>query len=207
VGLSRVTSAGLALLALSAAPLLADAQVEAVRLVYRGGKGCPPPEAFRSALLSRSDAVRFSGGEDGYRLIRVRVSVEGARATGRLEVELPTGVSRVREIDGETCKDVVDALALVAALTIESTPAEPGAFPDSRGEEAKDEAEHASPVAPPEIALGAQLLALGGPAPKYLLGIGAFVELASGLRRQSDHRAPSTNRRAGCARHVQHDRR
>ena len=177
-----MTSAGIVLLALSTTALTAVAQAEAVRVSYQGGRGCPPPEAFRSALLARTEAVRFASGDEGYRMIRVRVSTEGARATGRLEIELPNGVSRVREIDGETCKDVVDALALVAALTIESTPAPSDAFPPSpRAEAVDDSATAASSGVPPKIALGSQLLATGGPAPRYLLGMGAFVELASGL--------------------------
>ena len=130
-------------------------------------------------------------------MVKVTVVAQPKGAKGWLEVELPHGDFRIRELEGETCQDVVEALALVAALTIESTRATPQFFrvpepaptpepppePEPAIEPETAAAAEPEPVAelPLEWAVGAQGMAAGGVAPRLMAGIGAFAELAWGL--------------------------
>jgi hypothetical protein len=182
-----------AIAALLAIPSRAAAHPERVRLVYRTSEGCPRAEDFRAAVRTRSEQIVFVSGDDSARMVKVTVVAQAKGAKGWLEVELPHGDFRIRELEGETCQDVVDALALVASLTIESTRATPQFFrvpepaptpepppePEPASEPEPAAEADAAPVVepPPEWAVGAQGIAAGGVAPRLMAGIGAFAEL------------------------------
>jgi hypothetical protein len=186
-----------AIAALLAAPCAAAAHPERVRLVYRTSEGCPRAEDFRAAVRARSEQIVFAPGDGSARTVKVTVVAQAKGAKGWLEVELPHGDFRIRELEGETCQDVVDALALVAALTIESTRAAPQFFrvpepaptpeappePEPATEPDTAAADVTEPVAEPllEWAVGAQGMAAGGVAPRLMAGIGGFAELVWGL--------------------------
>jgi hypothetical protein len=57
-------------------------------------------------------------GEPGRRFV-VDVRTNGRRARGQLRVQNPDGAESLREVFGDTCAAVVDALALVGALAID----------------------------------------------------------------------------------------
>ncbi|MEJ7733477.1 MAG: hypothetical protein WKG00_30315 [Polyangiaceae bacterium] len=87
----------------------------AVRVVYRGGEGCPVASAFTAELMARTTRVRTAGADEAAREVRVEVQATGVESSGRLVVD----GGGVREVKGATCAEVVSALALITALAFD----------------------------------------------------------------------------------------
>jgi hypothetical protein len=114
---------------------------ETVRLRYDGDAACPDRDAFVAQVLARTPRVRFVEREDEGRVIAIVVRAGEGRSTGTLSAaEAAAGptngqrrMSAAREVSAPSCADVVSALALVTALTIDpralttSLPAAPSA--------------------------------------------------------------------------------
>jgi hypothetical protein len=88
---------------------------EPVRLEYQADPACPTRAAFIDDVRARTSRARFTDDDPKARTIRVWARVSAGRGTGRLE----TGASAPRQVSAESCADVVSALALIAALTID----------------------------------------------------------------------------------------
>jgi hypothetical protein len=99
---------------------------EAVRFHYRAPAGCPNGETFASRVQARTGRARL--GEPGELArqfdVEVHLDTQGARA--RLSFTDSQGAAVVRAVRGETCEEVVSAIALVTALAIEAGPSERG---------------------------------------------------------------------------------
>jgi hypothetical protein len=116
--------AGLALGALFTfcpGPALAE---ERVWVTYAAGAGCPSREEFFAAVRARTERFEPASAPAGATTYRVSLNAEsdapsGAPFLGRLEIVDTAGAMTVRQVPGDTCAHVADALALVVALGID----------------------------------------------------------------------------------------
>lgn len=89
----------------------------AIHLTYDAPAGCPDRAAFVTAIEQRTGAIQT----DDAAPLSVEVSIEAksdGKATGKLRIadEAP------RVASADSCREVVDALAVIAALAIEAAP-------------------------------------------------------------------------------------
>jgi hypothetical protein len=70
-------------------------------------------------LRARTDRLSESPRGEGSSVYRVHAETTSDGAHGRLDVVDASGATSSREVEGSTCKDVVDALALVLALAVD----------------------------------------------------------------------------------------
>lgn len=189
--ISSVKRIGLGLTFLTS---VASAQLaaEPVRFDYNAPPGCPDAESFRNRVSARTERARVAVPGELARTFAIEVRTDGAGATARLSFTDSRGAPVVRAVRGETCDEVVSAIALVTALAIEAGTTEESSTPP------------AAPVAPstaapkpadPRAEMGGRR-ALRAPEPDVLawlvgvetgvttwlgpspsLGIGAFGEL------------------------------
>src|SRR5262245_12764730 len=95
----------------------ADAVVE-FRVEYSAERGCPDARAFSAGITGRSDRVRIgSGGETT--TFHVDLAHRDQRFVGQIRIAPPHAPERARAVDGESCAEVADALALIAALALD----------------------------------------------------------------------------------------
>lgn len=98
----------------------AFAQPEAVKLDYREGAKCGGADAFVSQVMARSPRVRFANaGESASRSMIVAIEPHGARMVGRVELREADGTTTERSVTGASCEDVISAVGLVAAITLD----------------------------------------------------------------------------------------
>ena len=88
-------------------------------LEYSADAGCPDRAAFLERVRARTDRLRLAEGDGPTAVYRVRVGGGPGLAGGSLEVADASGAASVRAVEGATCTDVVEALALSLALTID----------------------------------------------------------------------------------------
>jgi hypothetical protein len=141
---------------------------------YQVPDGCPVRAAFEAQVLSRLTGRSASAGQ-----LRLGVEVvqDGSAAaapfSGRLHVGDEGTMANTREVHGASCAEVVEALALLAALSLE-TRAEPEA---ARVESAAVQAPEVPPAARWTKGPLALALAQSAAAPEGALGAGVGVAL------------------------------
>jgi hypothetical protein len=86
---------------------------------YSADAACPQRESFMADVRARTD--RLSSPPHGQAVVvyRVRAETTPRGAHGRLDVVDASGATSSRDVEGVTCNDVVDALALVLALAVD----------------------------------------------------------------------------------------
>jgi hypothetical protein len=116
---------------------------EKVRLVYEAPSGCPDRAALLEGVRARIGSEWEAPEGELARQIDVRVAARGRRYVATIEFFDADGQRVTRSVGGEQCQNVVNGIALVTALAIES-----------RVEEALDQSEPAAPAsaAPPQPA-------------------------------------------------------
>jgi len=116
--------------------LTVDARAESVlRFAYEAPSECPDPRAAEAILSARIASVVVAS-DDVSASARIRVESAEGQFEGSLESADADGVPTIRTLVGTSCRDVVDALAVVAAMGSESTrpPATPSPPPERSGE-------------------------------------------------------------------------
>jgi hypothetical protein len=93
---------------------------------YEAAAGCPPEAWFEMELGQRSPP---SAGWNG--AVRVQVEARGSLFIGRVERVDAGADTAIREVEHESCEQVVRALALIASLLL--TPGAEGASPSAAG--------------------------------------------------------------------------
>jgi hypothetical protein len=111
---------------------------EKVRLVYAAPAGCPDRTALLEGVRARIGSEWEAPEGELARQIDVRIEPRGGRFVGTIEFLDADGQRVTRSVGGEQCQNVVNGMALVTALAIES-----------RVDEALDQSE---PVAAPAAA-------------------------------------------------------
>jgi hypothetical protein len=104
--------------AASAEPAQAPAQPEPVLVVVDPANGCVTASEFFDQVRRRTPRAREA--EPGESARRFSVTIENkVPVIGRLLTENTDGTAAVREVQGTSCQDVADALALVVAVTLD----------------------------------------------------------------------------------------
>lgn len=109
-----------------AAPAVAQEEAEPIRLVYRASEACPDEGSFVARIRARTARARLAWAGEAARTFTV-VTEAGPPPSGHVIVTGGDRPEGTRWVQGDTCSDVVDALALVVALAIDpraSSPAE-----------------------------------------------------------------------------------
>ena len=156
-----------------------------VRVDYEEHPGCPSAEAFTQEVLGRVARARPAASGERARTLVVRVRPAAGGLEASLAIRELDGTVAERNVRGETCADLITALAVIASVALE--PLGSGEAPDAAPAPA---ASSAAPVvesdaAPPPpharsvFAAGLGVAVNGGAAPVALPGLLAFVELTS----------------------------
>ncbi len=87
-----------------------------VRVELDGHSGCPNATEFYARVRGRTAKIRLANQGEASRAFRVRLRAKGATTIGVLTIEDEHGTD-TRTVTGASCLEVVDALALVAALS------------------------------------------------------------------------------------------
>lgn len=177
------------------------AKSEPTRLEFRGAAGCSSAQEFATQVQRRSSRIALVTAGIAARSLRVEIRQVGTGGAwrGSIRVVEPNGSSRARELKAGSCTEAVDALSLIAAVTLDpdalAEPAEPdsaapsdAARTDDRPRDAaqSDSTPPATPVparpppaqppverAPPRghrLSVGASAVVLQGVAPALLPG-------------------------------------
>jgi hypothetical protein len=200
VALAVATASGLLL---PASVFADDGPRAPIRITYEDTSGCGDGDAFFDEVAGRTARVRRAEGEEPARLFAVRIAPSAGRLAGDLTVVASDGRHFTRHVDGATCAEIVDALALIIALSVDpyaSATPRAAAPPPKRAEQqppAPAPATPRTPIAPaaaPAYDAGwswsiAALGELNGAvAPKPVLGPQGSIDLA---RRSPSVWAPS----------------
>jgi hypothetical protein len=120
-----------------------SSRAERVWLTYGSapGAGCPTQEEFFAAVSARTDRLELASTPEGVTTYHVSLGSErdqdGAGDDrsffGRLEIVSANGAVTVRNVRGDTCPHVADAIALVVALGIDPYAAATPTVPPSPG--------------------------------------------------------------------------
>lgn len=98
-------------------------------LAYEGGSDCPTRSSFEAAILARApNARRAEAGEEPDVTFEAMASAPPGQKQ-RLRVLSRDGTSQDREIDADDCAEAVQSMAVIAAMILESRPAEPPKAP------------------------------------------------------------------------------
>lgn len=127
-------------IALSCSAFGADGVVR-FRVEYRAPPECPDARAFVAGVTGRTKHAMIAPGPDAR---AVEVVIESAPALeGRVRIAGPRGELAERSVRGAACREVVDALALITALSFD---------PEASSEVTRDPVPE--PAAPPPVAAG-----------------------------------------------------
>jgi hypothetical protein len=121
----------------------ARAAPESVRIDYTAPVGCPTPNAFLRSVRERTNRFHPASPEEPARHFSVSVTIAGPAVLGQLEIHGPDGIA-VRSVEGRSCSDVAEALALMTALAIDPSALGSGTQPASIDADTRRE-----PPAPP----------------------------------------------------------
>ncbi|MGH7294495.1 MAG: hypothetical protein ACRELB_06170, partial [Polyangiaceae bacterium] len=93
---------------------------EPIRIEYAAPPTCPPESAFFAQLRARTSRVTRAATGARARTFAVTVVPRGRRIAGHLVIRDPDGATAAeRDVAGDTCEEVVEALALVTALSVD----------------------------------------------------------------------------------------
>ncbi|HEY2404839.1 MAG TPA: hypothetical protein VGI10_02505 [Polyangiaceae bacterium] len=114
----------LALLACLPKQARAEAPAQPFRLEYWAHGNCPDAEEFALQLRARAPALRPAVGAEPAVGFYAELAEGHGSAYGRLTARTLDGREITRDVGGPTCDDVVTALALIAALSLEPNEAQ-----------------------------------------------------------------------------------
>lgn len=183
------------------------AQAEAARLEFRAPSGCSSAEEFAAQVRRRSARLVLVSAGAAARSLRVEIQQAGTSWRGSIRVVEPDGTSRARQLKARSCAEAIDALSLIAAVTLDPDAlAEPpeahpegktppdAPRPDDRAPSTTKPAPRASQALPVQpapyaraershyrVGVGASAIMVQGVAPALLPGgaISVALELAS----------------------------
>jgi len=92
---------------------------EAIQVELHAPATCGDAPAFFGAIQARSPRVRPSGGDPRERRFAADITESALGFEGRLRVVDPAGQNSERTLSAETCPELIEALALIAALAID----------------------------------------------------------------------------------------
>ncbi|HEY0468444.1 MAG TPA: hypothetical protein VGC79_29815 [Polyangiaceae bacterium] len=90
-----------------------------IRVNYDAPSSCPNQDAFYDAVRARTDRVRKAQGNEPRVDVNVRVTRGDRGFHGEMREVVNQGETSARSVDGETCKEVVEALSFTVALSFD----------------------------------------------------------------------------------------
>src|SRR6187402_3237417 len=90
-----------------------------IRINYDAPASCPNQDAFYDALRARTQRVRKAQGNEPRVDVNVRLTRSERRFHGEMREVVNQDETSSRNVDGETCKEVVEALAFTVALSLD----------------------------------------------------------------------------------------
>jgi hypothetical protein len=90
-----------------------------IRIGYEAPASCPAESALFDAIQARTDHVRPATADEPALEVNVRVTRTEHGYVGEVRETMNHNESSARSMDGETCKDVVEALSLTIALSVD----------------------------------------------------------------------------------------
>lgn len=130
-GVKALTRAGLvvlgALLGLSR-PAFAQG-TDRVTLVYEAAAGCPSEADFEAAVEARGGHFAGHSAPGSAQALRVAIRAQDTGFLGTLQATNEDATSALREVHGATCREVLDALAVVSASALNHRTESPSAEP------------------------------------------------------------------------------
>ena len=100
---------------------LAQVQSEpsAISIEFDAPSGCSSVEAFYEGIRSRTARVKQAHAGEIATLVRIRLFRVGTKIKGELRLSDLEGEKETRKVDGATCEEVVEALALTVTLALD----------------------------------------------------------------------------------------
>jgi hypothetical protein len=136
-------------LALVVAP--AGADVEGIRLTYSADADCADESRFFQAVTTRTDRVRRAAEGEPARAFVVNITRDTNAIRGALSIAALDGSVSKREVMGESCDEVVSALALITALAIDPLASTaPESSPTVAGPSSSVAVPDVAPATPPD---------------------------------------------------------
>ena len=90
-----------------------------IRVNYDAPASCPNQDAFFDAVRARTERVRKAQGNEPRVDVNVRVIRSDRGFHGEMREVVNQGETAARSVDGETCKEVVEALSFTVALSLD----------------------------------------------------------------------------------------
>ena len=118
-----------------------------MRFDYEAEPGCPDKSTWIANTLSRAPAARTAAPDEHAWTLQARITREGNRFSGRLQVVTPEAISDTRRFRGNSCEQVALALSIAAALSVD--PEHGGAASPPATVESPPHVEPAAPPVPP----------------------------------------------------------
>ena len=121
----------LPLLIVGAGGGLPAGRAAAIRVELEAPAGCSSAEAFRRAVASRLERAPDAELAAATRL-QVKITRAGARVEGELRLVHAADAADTRRVEGKSCDEVIEVLALTAALALQGAPATAPRAPGAR---------------------------------------------------------------------------
>jgi hypothetical protein len=132
---------------LSATPA---AEPTAIRIEFDAPSGCSTADAFYEGVRARTDRVRWAVEEETAVQIRIRLHRTATKIRGELRLSDQEGEKETRTVDGSTCDEVVEALALTVTLALDPSALLAGKnSKPAQGGSAAEQVSVRPPAAPP----------------------------------------------------------
>jgi len=90
-----------------------------IRVNYDAPASCPNQDAFYDSVRARTDRVRKAHGNEPRVDVNVRVTRGDRGFHGEMRQVVNQSETSARSVDGETCKEVTEALAFTVALSFD----------------------------------------------------------------------------------------
>jgi hypothetical protein len=90
-----------------------------IRISYDAPASCPAQSALYDAIQARTEHVRAATADEPALEVSVRVTRTERGFAGEVRETVNHNESSARTMDGDTCKDVVEALSLTIALSVD----------------------------------------------------------------------------------------
>ncbi len=97
----------------------AAAEPQPFRVTFSTAAGCGSAAAFEDEVLKRTDRLRLADSGEAALVLSVELAPSAEGIEGRLTLRENDGLVSVREVPGGDCEEVLSAMALIAALTVD----------------------------------------------------------------------------------------
>ena len=105
--------------ALGGLSLARPEEATAISIEFDSPAGCSSADSFFEGIRSRTSKVKLAKDGHAVSLLRIRLFRAGTKIKGELRLSDLEGEKETRKVDGATCDEVVEALALTVTLALD----------------------------------------------------------------------------------------